>query len=191
MHTIVVYGSHYGHTSRYAQWLAESLGCRAVPARSASGADLNGCDTVIFGGGLYAGGVAGARFLAAHAGELAEKRLAVFTCGLADPENPENAASLHAAAEKALPPVLRERAAVFHLRGGIHYARLRPVHRAMMAALCAVLRHRPPEQLRAEDRELLATYGQQVHFLDRASLEPILAWARDSSGATAPSPSAE
>ena len=177
MDAVVLYGSHYGHTARYAQWLAEALDCRAVPARKAAAAALEGCGTVIFGGGLYAGGVAGARFLKDHAGALAARRLALFTCGLADPANPENAENLRAAAERALPPELRAQTAVFHLRGGIDYPHLGPVHRAMMAALRAGLRRRDPAQLRQEDRELLATYGQHVNFLDRAALEPLTAWA--------------
>lgn len=175
MACIVVYESHYGHTERYARWLAEDLGCRALPRRQVRPADLAGCDTVLYGGGLYAGGVAGARFLD---GRLLGKRLALFTCGLADPANPENAAALARAAERALPPPLRATAAVFHLQGGIDYPRLRRTHRAMMAMLRATLANRDPASLREEDRELLRTYGQVVDFTDRAALAPLLAWAR-------------
>lgn len=111
-------------------------------------------------------------------GRLLGKRLALFTCGLADPANPENAAALARAAERALPPPLRATAAVFHLQGGIDYPRLRRTHRAMMAMLRATLANRDPASLREEDRELLRTYGQVVDFTDRAALAPLLAWAR-------------
>ena len=78
---------------------------------------------------------------------------------LTGPLSPANAAALRAAAERALPPALRTQTAVFHLRGGIDYARLGPVHRAMMAALRAALLRRPEDQRSEEDRALLQLDG--------------------------------
>ena len=59
--TIVIYGSHYGTTKAYAERIAEALACPAVSVKQLKGNALAGCDTVIFGGGVYAGSIAGWR----------------------------------------------------------------------------------------------------------------------------------
>ena len=57
--TIVLYTSKYGAAETYAQWIAEALGCRAVPLDKFSKKELQGYDTVIYGGGVQAGGIRG------------------------------------------------------------------------------------------------------------------------------------
>ena len=57
--TIVLYTSKYGAAETYARWIAEALGCRAVPLDKFSKKELQGYDTVIYGGGMQAGGVRG------------------------------------------------------------------------------------------------------------------------------------
>ena len=57
--TIVLYTSKYGAAETYARWIAEALGCRAVPLDKFSRKELQGYDTVIYGGGVQAGGVRG------------------------------------------------------------------------------------------------------------------------------------
>ena len=57
--TIVLYTSKYGAAETYAQWIAEALGCCAVPLDKFSKKELQGYDTVIYGGGVQAGGIRG------------------------------------------------------------------------------------------------------------------------------------
>ena len=57
--TIVLYTSKYGAAETYARWIAEALGCRAVPLDKFSKKELQGYDTVVYGGGVQAGGVRG------------------------------------------------------------------------------------------------------------------------------------
>ena len=57
--TIVLYTSKYGAAETYARWIAETLGCRAVPLDKFSKKELQGYDTVIYGGGVQAGGIRG------------------------------------------------------------------------------------------------------------------------------------
>ena len=58
--TIVLYTSKYGAAETYAQWIAEALGCQAVSLDKFSKKELQGYDTVIYGGGVQAGGESGA-----------------------------------------------------------------------------------------------------------------------------------
>lgn len=176
---LLLYQSYYGHTKQYAQWLCEALDADLYSVRQMDAAQLPRYDVVIFGGGLYAGGIAGVSFLTRHFEQLAGKRLAVFTCGLADPSKEENLEAIQRTVDHHFSEAQQKAIRFFHLRGGIDYKRLTPVHRAMMAMLKKFLQKKDPSSLREEDRQLLATYGGKVDFLERAAIHPILEFVRE------------
>ncbi len=104
MKTLVVYRSHYGSTRRYAQWLAQALDADAAEERQADARLVQNYECVIFGGGLYAGSIAGAARMAKLYGALQGKRLAMFTVGLSDPSDPENVKKIMQDAARAFTP---------------------------------------------------------------------------------------
>lgn len=53
MNQVIIYGSHYGNTYRYAKQLSERTNITAVSYKEAP--DLSGMHTIIYMGGLYAG----------------------------------------------------------------------------------------------------------------------------------------
>ena len=57
MKTIIIYGSQYGTTKRYAEYLSEMTGIEDVAFKEAK--DIDRYDRVIFMGALYAGSVLG------------------------------------------------------------------------------------------------------------------------------------
>ena len=174
MKAIVVYESKYGSTKKYAEWLADSLACELYERKAIRPEKLREYDIVVYGGGLYAGGVSGIRLLIDNFEALRHKNLVLFTCGLADPTDAENVARIRAGLAKALAPQMLETIKVFHLRGGIDYAKLGPVHKTMMAMLCAMTKKKGYDTLRNEEKEMLDTYGKIVDFSDRATTKPIL-----------------
>lgn len=108
MKTLVVYRSHYGSTRRYAQWLAQALDADAAEERQADARLVQNYECVIFGGGLYAGSIAGAARMAKLYGALQGKRLAMFTVGLSDPSDPENVKKIMQDAARAFTPEMLE-----------------------------------------------------------------------------------
>ena len=52
------------------------------------------CDVIIHGGGLYAGGLCGINTIVKHFDVISDKQIILFSCGLADPEDPENVAHI-------------------------------------------------------------------------------------------------
>lgn len=176
--TAVVYQSKYGATKRYALWLAEALSCAVFVQKGLSISALADYDTIIYGGGLYAGGVAGIDFLIKHADFFSRKNVILFTCGLADPTDKENIANIRQQLNRRLPLPMQQAIAVFHLRGAIDYTELGPVHKAMMAMLYRMTRKKDSHLLREEDKEMLATYGKAVDFTDKAALLPIINYVK-------------
>ncbi|NMA51514.1 MAG: hypothetical protein GX949_00690, partial [Peptococcaceae bacterium] len=55
MDKIIIYGSQYGTTERYAGELSKRTGIKALSYEAVK--DLSMYDTIIYLGGLYAGGV--------------------------------------------------------------------------------------------------------------------------------------
>lgn len=170
MKTIIVYGSQYGTTKRYAQELSRRTGLPCLPYGEAK--EIRDYDKVVYLGALYAGGVLG---LAKTAKQMAPgQRLILATVGLADPDAPENRESITRSVSRQLPGELFQNTALFFLRGGIDYQTLTLPHRAMMGLLIQKVRRLPPEERNAEAEALLATYNQAVDFVDFDRLEPIL-----------------
>ena len=88
----IVYGSHYGTTERYAQELSRRVGIPAVDYRKMG--EISSQDTVIYLGGLYAGGLVGLKKSLPKLKTAAN--LIVVTVGLADPEEEENVQHIRA-----------------------------------------------------------------------------------------------
>ena len=176
--TAVVYASKYGTTKRYAEWIAQALSCDIFEQGAIKAGRLKAYEVVIYGGGLYAGGVRGINLIRKNFDPADGRRWILFTCGLADPGDPDNAAHIREGLGKALEPRILRELQVFHLRGGIDYARLGVVHKAMMAMLHKTLSGKDRAALREEDRQMLDTYGTAVDFTDRAAIEPILSYVR-------------
>ena len=178
MNILVSYGSKYGTTKRYAQWIAEELACDLADSREVSVEKLKSYDVIIHGGGLYAGGLCGINTIVKHFDVISDKQIILFSCGLADPEDPENVAHIESGLEKVLTPEMREKIRQFHLRGGIDYSRLGLTHKAMMAMLRRVMLKKGYDNLRSEDQMMLDTYGGTVDFTNRESLAPLLNYVR-------------
>jgi menaquinone-dependent protoporphyrinogen IX oxidase len=174
MNAVVIYASKYGATQKYAAWIAEALSCDLYERSSITPEAMEDYDVIIYGGGLYAGGVNGLSLLRKNYDLVKDKTLVLFTCGLADPTEPTNIANILAGLHKTLTPEMRQKIRVFHLRGGINYTRLTPVHKTMMAMLRRVILRKDPANLTLEEQELLRTYGQTVDFTDKSTIQPII-----------------
>ncbi len=81
MKGIVIYKSKYGATKRYAQWIAEETDFDCVSVKDIKTSDLDKYDTVVYGGGIYANGIAGLSFLEKNIDILINKNLFVFCDG--------------------------------------------------------------------------------------------------------------
>lgn len=174
MKTVVIFQSKYGSTKKYAQWIAEELSCDIFEKKNVKAGSLDEYDTIIYGGGLYAGGVSGIDLLVKNFDRISNKNLILFTCGLADPSETHNTDSIKAGLKKVLSPQMQEKIKVYHLRGAVDYSKLNVVHKSMLAMVHKMVQKKDPSSMSDEDKEMLATYGQAVDFTDKESIAPIL-----------------
>ena len=169
---IIVYGSRYGTTRRYAEELAKRVGIKAV-AYSQTG-DLSKYRTVVFLGGLYAGSVLGLKKTCKKLSQDDGQEIIIVTVGLADPANAENEKHIRQGLCRQLPERIYQKASFFHLRGGIDYQKLSLVHKIMMWAMVQSLRRIPQEKQTLENRAIIETYHQKVDLMDFERLDEIL-----------------
>lgn len=170
---LVLYGSKYGSTRRYAQELARRLGFDCLDHRQATGQEAGQYPVIVYGGGLYAGGVTGLKQTCRRMEQPERAQWFFFTVGLADPAEAANQAHIRQGLAEQIPVPLARPDRFFHLRGAMDYSALSAAHRAMMWGLVQKLKHTPAPRRTPEDEQLLATYGQRIDFVDLASLEPL------------------
>lgn len=173
--TIIIYGSQYGSTKRYAEKLANTTGLEAIDYTKVM--NLSGYDRIVFLGALYAGGVTGLKKTAEKMSQNQE--LIVVTIGLADPSDSANIAHIRQSLKTQIPAHFYDESHIFHLRGAIDYKHLGLKHRVMMSLLHSKVAKMPKEELNAETKAMLETYGQVVDFVDFDSLNPIIAAISD------------
>ena len=131
MKSLIVYGSEYGTTKRYAVKFAEMTDIPVVSYENTG--ELTEYDTVIHFGGLYAGGVKGLKHIVRKL--RGNTKLVIVTVGLADVSDEGNIHNIRKAFGKQVPEQFLDYSAVFHLRGGIDYSKLSFKHRTMMSLL--------------------------------------------------------
>jgi len=175
---LVVYNSKYGHTQKYAQWLAEELNVDMCESKNLHGNLLNDYSTILFGSGLYAGQNKAALLIVKYFEQIQDKKVVLFTCGLADVTNETNIININKALDTVLTPEIRNRIKIFHVRGGIDYHNLSFVHKTMMKVVHMKLSKTPENELNDEDRAFMATYGQQIDFSDKKMTEPIIRYCK-------------
>ena len=172
MSSLIIYGSCYGTTKQYAEELAKKTGIEAKSYKDVK--NINDYNTVIYLGGLYAGGVEGMKKTLKNLAYTEDKKIIIATVGLADPTDKLNVENIRMKMRSQLTPELFEKANIFHLRGGIDYSKLNFMHRSMMSLVCKKALSVPEEEKTAEIRAMIETYNKQVYFIDFGTLEPIL-----------------
>lgn len=166
----VIYQSHHGTTKQYAQWISEELGAELIERKNVSACALSEYDLVLYGGGLYAGGILGVDLLS----KSPVSRFVIFTVGLADPKD-MNYTEIMA---RSFPNPSNQPLQSFHFRGGIDYSKLGFMHRNLLKLLKKSLEKKPSSELTSENKAILETYGKQVDFTDRSSIEPLVSFVK-------------
>lgn len=168
----VVYQSKYGATKKYAAWIAEALSADLMEKSSVHPRQLMDYGLVIYGGGLYAGGISGVELVTKNPC----RKLAVFTVGMFNPESTDYTLIVN----RNFPPEMRGVVPVFPLLGSLDCKKLGPVHKLMMAGIKKLILDRKPESERtADDRIVLESFAGNVDLTDREAIAPIIRYAQD------------
>ena len=166
---IIIYGSLYGSTKRYAEHLSEVMGIEAVAFKDAK--DIAKYDRIIYMGALFAGSVLGLKKTVSKIS--VGQKLTIITVGMVDPADPENIDYIRRSIKGVVPAHFYDEKQIYHLRGAIDYSNLTLKHRMMLSVIHWKLSKMPEEKLNAESKTILSIYGKKIDNVDFKSLEEI------------------
>ena len=167
---IIIYGSEYGSTKRYAARLSEITGVETINYKEAK--DIGDYKRVVYLGGLFAGGVMGLKKTVSKM--TSQQELILATVGMTDPNETTYFEGIRKALKAQLPASLYVEKNICQLRGAIDYSQLGFKHRIMMKMFHSMMLKKPESELTADAKTMLETYGKQVDFVDYDRLKPIV-----------------
>jgi flavodoxin len=168
MSSIVVYSSKTGFVEKYARWIAEELGSDAVQADDISFDDLLKFDKIVFGGGLYAGGINGIKIIRKNLDKFGGKKIAVFASG-ASPARQETIEEIR---ERNFSKEEQKMIGFFYLRGGFDYDKLGIKDKMLMKLLKKKLEAK--KTLTEDEQGMLSAYEEPVDFTDRNNIKDLV-----------------
>ena len=169
---IIIYGSQYGTTKRYAEELGKQSNIEVKNYEEMD--DLDKYEVIIYFGALYASSVMGLKKTFRKLSSPKNKTIIIATVGLADPTDDENIQNIRNGIKKHLSPDIYETAHILHLKGGINYSNLKLTHKTMMAVAYRKTKNLPEEKKTAEIKAITETYNKNVDFTDFNRLNEII-----------------
>ena len=169
MSTIVVYSSKNGSTARYAQWIADEIGAPCLPWHEASRSSIDAYDTIVYGGGVYAGTINGLSRLV----RIAEcAKVTVFATGTAAvTDDTVRALQKRNLTRRGITNRL------FYFPGAFDFQALRGFDRFVMSMLRRVLRSKKDRS--SDEQKLLESYETPVDRVERGAIGPLIAYLHD------------
>lgn len=137
MKIIVIYKTKYGSTRTYAEWIADALNCDLRDAKHISLSELDGYDTIIYGGGLYGETINGVHFITRNFDKLKTKNIVVYTTGITPLDCREYYDKM--VADKNFKPEMAEKIKMYNYLGKMLTRELSFVHRTALKSLKALM----------------------------------------------------
>jgi len=161
----IIYKSKTGYTKKYAQWLSERTGGDLLTG-NINADNLKKYDTIIYGGGLYAGKINGIKLITKNYNVLKDKKIIVY-CVCLSPSKQE-------VIDKLRKDNFKDDMNInfFMLRGGFDYSKCTSIDKFLMNILKAVIKNKKEKD--AEEKSMLAAFEKPIDMTNIKNIEPIL-----------------
>ena len=161
--TAVIYKSRYGSTRRYASYIAQELGADLYSWEQIDAGQLLEYEKLVFGGGLYAGKMAGIGKIKKYLPQLWGKKMAAFTVGL----TPCSDAGYYRQVDSHnFNSEMRAAIRVFHYSGNLEYDQLVFSHRLLIGLLRRGLQKKGSDDHTSADEGLLSALDRHEDCVD-------------------------
>ena len=170
--SIVVYSTISGFTKKYAEWIADALGTKALPLGDFGAEAAQSSEIIIYGGNLHAVGINGLKKFKRMAQMLENKTIVIFACGASpDRQDTQEHVVRHNFSEQE-----KARYPFFYLRGGFDFSKLDFFNKILMTLMKWKLKRK---KNRTEDEEgMLAAYGQPVDYTRKENIKNLIEFCR-------------
>lgn len=176
MKIIITYKSKTGFSKRYAQWIGEELSADIHEVSEVTPKQLLNYDVIIHGGGLYVGGINGAKHIINSIDQLGDKTLVVFASGATPYREETNAAIIQENFTKEQQTHIK----FFYMRGGFDYDLLSTLDKLLMILLKLKLKLKRHKT--ADERGMLAAYSRPVDFTRKKHIYPLIDYVKSING---------
>jgi len=173
MKTVVIYKSKTGFAKKYAEWIAKALSADIFEASQIDIDLLTNYDTVIYGGGLYAVGINGVKFITKNLEKLSGKKLVVFATGATPPRED----AINKVRNMNFTPEQQKTIRFFYMRGGFDNRKLKPIDKILMRLLKLKLKSK--KQLTPDERGMLSAYNIPVDFTREKNIAELVVYVTD------------
>ncbi|WMI81114.1 flavodoxin domain-containing protein [Anaerotignum sp. MB30-C6] len=173
--TAVVYRSEYGSTKRYANYIGEKIQADILSTDEAK--DISSYETIIYGGGIYAGAINGSDWLKKNQEAICNKKFILFTCSLSNPHKEENIQAIQNGLKQSLTEELVGHAKVFFFPGALDFKKLKFTHKGLLTVLFQYLKHK--KQRSAEEEGMLKCREMPMDFVDTSEAEALISFAKE------------
>ncbi|WP_297130709.1 flavodoxin domain-containing protein [Terrisporobacter sp.] len=168
---IVIYKSKYGSTKRYAQYLSKKLNCNLLEESKVNKDTLDKYNTIIYGGGIYAGRINGLRTIINNYENIKYKNVIVYTVGITNPNDKKTYDDL---IKRNFTEDMITKIQVFNLLGDINYSKLNFFNKIMMYALIGFIKKKDESKRTDDDKKILESYGKSLILFNEKSIKPII-----------------
>ncbi|MGK0467554.1 flavodoxin domain-containing protein [Clostridium sp.] len=170
MKIVVIYKSKTGFSKQYAEWISEELSADIFEVSTININMLTAYDTLIYGGGLYAGGINGTKYITQNLDKLKNKKNIVFATGVS-PFREEVISELR---DKNFTSEEQKYIKFFYLRGGFDYSKLKTFDKALMTLLKCKIKMK--KKLTPDERGMLGSYDKPVDFTRKKNIDEIITY---------------
>lgn len=170
---IVIYTSKRGSTAQYAEWIAEDLGCSAVPLSDAKSINLYEYDCIIYGGWIRGSGIVDFDRFARMLDDELLSRLIVFGVGFAD-ETAENYAQVWGYSIGKIDPKNEKKAILYILGGRYDPAAVRGADKFMMKIMRTVLVSGSTNDAKREANKIKDRIDKGVDLVKRENIDSLV-----------------
>lgn len=183
---VLIYGSQYGSTERYAHWIAEELSQAGVQTEVVAASDISPsllaeADMVVAGLSDYGGLLTGSSELKKLASHLLAQPLALFTVSFS---------GLDGAPQEKLDGILRKNVGealvdhangIFHFRGALDHTRLSLKHKTVMIGIRSAIAAIPKKSV--ANQQMLDSFSQKtVDYSSPEACAPLIQLVRENLG---------
>ena len=171
----IIYKSKYGSTEKYANWIAEEVNGELFESSEIEVNELRDYNVIVYGGGIYAVGINGLKFIKKVYSQFKDKKIVIFGVGVS-PVRPEVYEEVK---EKNLTEEMEKEVDFFLLRGALNYEKLTIFDKFLMNVLKFMINRKDPEELTADEKVILSCIENSVDFTDKNKIFPIVRAIKD------------
>jgi len=157
---IVLYRTTYGSTQEYAGWIANKTGYKMEAMQDFDTAEIENYDVIILGSNIIAGMLRGAKWIKKNWTLLSSKKIFLYTVGGLAEDGPERIKTLTTSLDKEM----IEGITIFHFRGRVNSAELKPLHRAVVKMVSKT----------SKEKEKSSSFGD-FDYVNKDYILPLLA----------------